>query len=159
MRDSTSRFSVLLLVYAGAVAASACDSAPGRTAAGPTEPTRDPVPEIGAAAAPTKPVTIGLAPSSDDAFAGPAPPEAIGAAALTDIEGLPFLGLDERSRHASSYDRSGGNVDFGNAYGVDSSGNWILLDTRGPGCIYRMWFTGFAGSDEIKMFFDDEAVP
>ena len=89
----------------------------------------------------------------------PAPPESIGAGALTDVGGLPFLRLDEQSRHASSYDRSGGNVDWGNVYGTDAAGDSILLDTRGPGCVYRMWVTGFADADQIKVYFDDETVP
>ena len=38
------------------------------------------------------------------------PPTAIGASALTDLAGLPFLRPDEQARHASSYDRSGGNT-------------------------------------------------
>jgi hypothetical protein len=88
-----------------------------------------------------------------------APPSIPGAAMLTDFAGLPLLRPDEHARHASSYDRSGGDVDFGNAYGVDADKNWILLDTRGPGCVYRMWFTGFDGADVIEMYFDDETVP
>jgi hypothetical protein len=88
-----------------------------------------------------------------------APPAAIGAGALTNFAGMPFLRSDEHARHASSYDRSGGNMDFGNAYGVDADGNWILLDARGPGCVYRMWFTGFAAKDVVNFYFDDEATP
>jgi Protein of unknown function (DUF2961) len=86
-------------------------------------------------------------------------PAAVGAGAITDVDSLPFLQLDEHSRHASSYDRSGGNADYGNAYGVDSAGNWIVLDARGPGCVYRIWFTGFAATDEIHVYFDDETTP
>ena len=82
-----------------------------------------------------------------------------GATALTGIDALPFLLLDEQSRHASSYDRTGNNHDFGNAYGVDAAGNAIVLDARGPGCVYRVWFTGFAASDQIRVYFDDETTP
>jgi D-arabinan exo alpha-(1,3)/(1,5)-arabinofuranosidase (non-reducing end) len=83
----------------------------------------------------------------------------VGAGALTAIDGLPLLQLDEWSRHASSYDRTGANTDWMNGLGVDAAGDEILLDERGPGCVYRMWFTGFAASDRIRVFFDDEPTP
>ncbi len=80
--------------------------------------------------------------------------------ALTAIDALPLLQLDARSRHASSYDRTGGNMDWGdNALGVDPAGDQILLDARGPGCLYRIWFTNFVDTDEIHFYFDDEPTP
>ncbi len=79
-----------------------------------------------------------------------------GVEALTAFDGLPLLQLDGRSRHASSYDRTGGNVDWKNALGTDAAGDQILLDARGPGCVYRIWFTGFAATDRIHVYFDDE---
>ncbi len=89
----------------------------------------------------------------------PAPPAVVGAAAFETIDNLPFLSLDEQARHASSYDRAANNSDLGNAYGVDATGNAILLDARGPGCVYRIWFTGFAATDKIHFYFDDEKTP
>lgn len=89
----------------------------------------------------------------------PSPPAAVGGGALTNIDSLPFLFLGEQSRHSSSYDRTQNNIDFGNAYGLDASGNSILLDTRTPGCVYRIWFTGFASTDQIHFYFDGEATP
>ncbi len=89
----------------------------------------------------------------------PDPSAVVGAGALNDFDSLPFLRLDEQSRHTSSYDRSGGNADYGNAYGVDAAGNGILLDARGPGCVYRIWFTGFKATDQIHVYFDDETTP
>jgi hypothetical protein len=89
----------------------------------------------------------------------PSPPAAVGSGALTNIDGLPFLFLGEQSRHSSSYDRTQNNIDFGNAYGIDASGNSILLDARTPGCVYRIWFTGFATTDQIHFYFDDETTP
>jgi len=93
-----------------------------------------------------------------DGAATPIPPPIAleGDEALTAIDDLPILQLDAHSRHASSYDRSGGNMDWENALGVDSAGDQILLDTRGPGCVYRIWFTGFAATDRIHVYFDDE---
>jgi hypothetical protein len=78
--------------------------------------------------------------------------------ALTAIDGLPLLELDAHSRHASSYDRSGGNQDWANGLGVDAAGDMILLDARGPGCVYRVWFTGFSSTDRIHFYFDDEST-
>ncbi len=76
--------------------------------------------------------------------------------ALTATDGLPLLELDGRSRHASSYDRTGGNTDWGNGLGMDAAGDQILLDARGPGYVYRIWFTHFADTDRIHVYFDDE---
>ena len=109
--------------------------------------TQDLVPEAGAeedSSADVEPAAVGslTAPEGDEA--------------LTAVDGLPLLDLDPRSRHASSYDRSGGNSDWGNGVGVDAAGDQILLDARGPGCVYRIWFTGFADTDRIHMYFDDE---
>ncbi len=105
-------------------------------------------------------------PDESDADAGAAATGAVGAlaapegdGALTAIDGLPLLELDAHSRHASSYDRSGGNSDWGNGLGIDAAGDQILLDARGPGCVYRIWFTGFADTDQIHVYFDDETTP
>jgi hypothetical protein len=165
MKDRRCSFAAWLVVSmaVAAATATACGLDSGQAASPPALDARAPVnandPASVVGGARTKTVMVGLAPPSDGELPGAVPPETVGAAALTDVGGLPFLALDEHSRHASSYDRSGGNVDFGNAYGVDAAGNWILLDARGPGCIYRMWFTGFAGSDELKVFFDDATLP
>jgi hypothetical protein len=132
------------------------ESAPPDAGAEPSNAARDPasVP----AALPASSSNIDRAYRTAAISLDPAAP-AVGAPALTAIDALPFLRLDEESRHASSYDRTGGNTDYDNAYGVDSKGDWIVLDARGPGCVYRIWFTGFTASAEIHAYFDDETVP
>ncbi len=115
--------------------------------------TADATTDISADAGPQTNADTEIDAQSPDAPALVAPE---GDQALTAIDGLPLLQLDARSRHASSYDRTGGNMDWGNALGVDSAGDQILLDARGPGCLYRLWFTHFADTDEIHIYFDDE---
>jgi hypothetical protein len=86
------------------------------------------------------------------------PRSPVGAEALSALDRLPLLTLDAMSRHASSYDRTFNNVDYGNALGTDSVGDWVLMDARGPGCVYRIWFTGFSALTAIHVYFDDEAT-
>src|SRR6185437_5176908 len=73
----------------------------------------------------------------------PLPPAPEGAGALSAIDRLPVLDLAFQSRHSSSYDRTGGNVDYGGSLGTDALGDLVLLDARGPGCVYRLWMTNF----------------
>ncbi len=127
---------------------------------------RDVAPEIGREAAPPDSALDATAILPEAALDASAESEAAsplttseGAGALTAFDGLPLLQLDGWSHHASSYDRSGGNTDWTNGLGIDAAGDEILLDERGPGCVYRIWFTGFAASDRIHVFFDDEPTP
>jgi hypothetical protein len=96
------------------------------------------------------------APETSPNLPQPTPSSPVGADALTALERLPFLTLDAISRHASSYDRTFNNVDYGNALGTDSAGDWVLMDARGPGCVYRIWFTGFSPRTAIHIYLDDE---
>ncbi len=150
MRMRSAQWSLLpMLAFVACGAERSSDSAirvrDGGLATTP-DATPDLAPEAGAeeSGADVEPVAVGAltAPEGDEA--------------LTAVDGLPLLDLDPRSRHASSYDRSGGNSDWGNGVGVDAAGDQILLDARGPGCVYRIWFTGFADTDRIHMYFDDE---
>jgi hypothetical protein len=162
-------------VALAALLSAACGPAPGEDSSRPVEDSRrDAAAEISDAGNPAADASVGVgvrdagrdsetetSAALADATAPvlPDPPAAVvGAAALAGIDTLPFLPLDEQSRHASSYDRNGDNADFGNAYGVDAEGNGILLDARGPGCVYRIWFTGFQASDQIHIYFDDETT-
>jgi hypothetical protein len=151
----------LAVVVASATAACGASSepTPNESAADAAAPSLTYAPRTGAGSALTPGPALLFAEAGAAAPALLTPPSAIGASALTDLAGLPFLRADEQARHASSYDRSGGNADYGNAYGVDADGNWILLDARGPGCVYRMWFTGFDAKDTVNFTFDDEATP
>ncbi len=46
-----------------------------------------------------------------------------------------------RTFQASGYDRKGGFYDSGNFLRVEDGRRYVLMETDGPGCIDRMWFT------------------
>lgn len=46
-----------------------------------------------------------------------------------------------RTHQASGYDRDGGFYDSGNFLRVEDNRRYVLMETEGPGCIDRMWFT------------------
>jgi hypothetical protein len=64
------------------------------------------------------------------------------------------------ARLVSSYDRSGGNNDYGN-FLTDGPDGWkVLADLKGPGYVSRSWFTGSRdGSKKIRFYFDGETEP
>lgn len=78
---------------------------------------------------------------------------------LTDpaqMSGLAALG----ARIVTSYDRSGGNDDFGHFLRAGPDGWMVLADLKGPGYISRFWFTGSKdGSKKIRLYFDGEKSP
>ncbi len=83
-----------------------------------------------------------------------------GLAAMLQLDHLPYLKADTLAGGQSSYDRNGGNNDYGYYPHADPSGDQVLLDLQGPGTVYRMWFTGFIPTDgNIKVYFDGEATP
>ncbi|MEV5025673.1 glycoside hydrolase family 172 protein [Paenibacillus sp. LPE1-1-1.1] len=112
---------------------------------------------IGIIAALTVMITIGIL--SRQGHAG----EPYGLAAMSSFERLPYLQPYTLAGGASSYDRSEGNFDgFGesNFLYLDKHGDKVMLDLKGPGTIYRMWFTGFNPVDAtIKIYFDGEVDP
>ena len=86
----------------------------------------------------------------------------IGLDDLARFDQLPYLRTAERALHESSYDRSGGNADFSAAphyLSLDTNGDKVLLDARGPGAVYRTWFTGQDPAQKIHVYFDDEPSP
>ena len=96
-----------------------------------------------------------LATTNANAAAG----EPYGLDAMAQFERLPYLKLDTMAAGQSSFDRSGGNADAGNFLYIDGT-NKVLLDLKGPGTVYRMWFTGFNPAvDYIQIYFDGEATP
>ncbi len=88
-----------------------------------------------------------------------AAPEPYGLDALLQFDRLPYLKSDVHAGGQSSYDRTGGNVDSDNYLYTDALGDFILLDLKGPGTVYRVWVTGFANDARIKFYFDGEATP
>lgn len=60
----------------------------------------------------------------------------------------------------TSYDRTGGNNDYGNFLKDGPDGWKILADLKGPGYVSRFWFTGSKdGSKKIRFYFDGEKSP
>ena len=116
----------------------------------------------------------------------PASPPPLGLAALTDLTALAALRPPGyRVEQVSSYDRSGGNNDLGigadtlglfkildpsaveldNSYLYQEGDRYVIFDSRGPGVVYRIWFTGvdgvFSGAlgGDIGFELDDEPTP
>ena len=58
----------------------------------------------------------------------------------------------------SSYDRTGGNQDWGKWEGPGEDGLLEVADLKGPGCVKRIWMTG-GGERQWLFFFDGEREP
>ncbi|PLS81601.1 hypothetical protein CYG49_01735 [Candidatus Saccharibacteria bacterium] len=91
--------------------------------------------------------------------AGAVAPESQGLNALSSFEQLPNLKLHEQAGQNSSFDRTGGNDDFSNVLYKEANGDKILLDQKGAGAVYRMWFTGYDPNASFKVYFDGETTP
>ncbi len=86
--------------------------------------------------------------------------EPYGVNAITSFDRLPYLKLDTAAGGQSSFDRADHNADYNNFLYTDTNGDKVLLDLKGPGTIYRLWFTGFdAANATIKVYFDGSAFP
>jgi hypothetical protein len=106
-----------------------------------------------------------------------APERPVGMDALAHPEYLPFLyPAGTQTFQSSSYDLTGKNDDgnFHKAFTryIDSSGEYVIFDAYGPGCLYRQQFNVWimmdqktgkflpgAGSSRIRFYFDDEKTP
>lgn len=90
---------------------------------------------------------------------GDATPYAVILHDLLDIDRIADLS-QPGSMLFSSWDRTGGNDDFGNFLGDGPKGWKILADFTGPGYISRSWFTGAKdGSKRIRFLIDDARTP
>ena len=58
----------------------------------------------------------------------------------------------------STYDRTGGNNDWGNMRDTDPDGLKTIVNLKGPGCLTRLWQTSTPG-DQWLFFFDGEREP
>ncbi len=59
----------------------------------------------------------------------------------------------------SSFDRTGGNNDYG-FYLRDLEPGWgIIADCKGPGYVSRLWFTGEATNQRIRIYIDNQKEP
>ena len=62
----------------------------------------------------------------------------VGQAALLQLDLLPYLYPCSQLLHTSSHDPTGGNSDPDHFLSPTQT---VIFDDKGPGCIYRMWFT------------------
>src|SRR5512140_2863660 len=90
-----------------------------------------------------------------------APPT--GFEALLGFDALPLL-ADWPAYQDSSYSRQNKNQDAGNFLRVEPDGEQVLVDTDGPGVVYRLWSTGVVGMQmsekcRLRFWFDGEAKP
>jgi hypothetical protein len=59
----------------------------------------------------------------------------------------------------SSYDRTGGNNDYG-FYLRDIEPGWgVIADCKGPGYVSRLWFTGESTNQRIRIYIDGKSKP
>jgi len=63
-----------------------------------------------------------------------------------------------RAYQYSSRDPNGRNYDWNGDLGFEGSER-VLLDVKGPGCIYRIWFTGQDANAFIRIYFDGSPLP
>jgi hypothetical protein len=104
---------------------------------------------------------IELAPCPAEAQVSETPPIAF--EALLGFDALPLL-ADWSAHQDSSYSRQNINQDAGNFLRVEPDGEQVLVDTDGPGVVYRLWSTGVVGmqmSDKcrLRFWFDGETKP
>jgi len=98
------------------------------------------------------------------AFLNSITPPVIGLELLERIDLLPVLKQGIRCLQLSSYDRAGGNDDGFSGYSsylyMDGT-EYVIFDSSGPGCIYRIWATRRSDTDfgTLKFYFDGEPAP
>ncbi len=63
-----------------------------------------------------------------------------------------------RMRMFSSYDRTGGNIDWLTGLQPDAEGLVTLAELEGPGCVVRIWVTG-GGYRDLRFYIDGEREP
>jgi hypothetical protein len=64
-----------------------------------------------------------------------------------------------RMEMISSYDRTGGNDDWGKLDNVRSDGLAPIADLKGPGIVHRTWNAGLGHDQKMLFFFDGESHP
>ena len=78
-------------------------------------------------------------------------------ASLTNVAEFARSPIGEMSL-ITTYDRSGGNKDWGDLRQLGQNGLYVLADLKGPGCVRRLWMTSVP-AEEWLFFFDGEAEP
>lgn len=72
---------------------------------------------------------------------------------------LPYISNDRRYSE-TSYDRTGGNLDYDNWLYEDEKGEKVIFDVIGPGCVYKMFFpTISAVNTNLRVYIDNSDEP
>lgn len=83
-------------------------------------------------------------------------------AELLDLRSIPRM-KSWSTFQASGYDRREGFYDSGNFLRIEEGRRYVLMETAGPGCIDRMWFTykSEAGREpyDLLIYLDDKEKP
>lgn len=106
-------------------------------------------------------VLIGLGGGCGGRPAGPPATVATLAERLADPLWLARLDQADTELH-SSYDRTGGNNDYGTFLRDSQTPGWkVIADLKGPGYVSRVWFTGAKDGlpFRFRFYFDGEAAP
>ncbi len=90
------------------------------------------------------------------------PMDPYGLDAIVAFERLPFLKSGAFAGGQSSFDRAGGNLDSHSKVhpflGTDAAGDYIILDVKGAGVVYRIWFTGYETTAYLKVYVNGSFV-
>lgn len=82
----------------------------------------------------------------------------IGLQAIEQFERISELRQGVRAYQHSSHDPGGRNQDWAGHLAMEGNER-VLLDVKGPGCIYRIWLTGHDINAYFRVYFDDETTP
>lgn len=83
--------------------------------------------------------------------------EPVGLPAMEQFHRMHELRQGVRTLQTSSRDLSGGNTDS-NRYLQVIGSERVLVDVKGPGCIYRIWVTGLLAG-RLRVYFDGATTP
>ncbi len=107
------------------------------------------------------------APTAGPTRGAPSPSWNYGVDAAEQLDTLPVLEPTAMAGGQSSFDRdtfdqTHGNYDFGHFLSTSKKFGNVMLNQKGPGCVYRIWMTSlqsFFPNEWIKIYFDGAAKP
>lgn len=76
-------------------------------------------------------------------------------------QALPLIDFSAAVNYEGSISKTGDNADWDWGMYKDMNGEWVLLETNGPGCIYNFTQHRYPTSSEptFRFYFDNEEVP
>lgn len=85
----------------------------------------------------------------------------VGVANMLAIRDLPRLKRGVRAGYEGSIDKRGGNADWDWWLYQDGSGEWVLFDVDGPGCVYSFVQHRYPTCEQptFRFYFDGETTP